>query len=131
MSESAPAPSREEIGLFSFRVWSYKQGEMVALLVHLGDHLGLYRAMAGAGPLGAAELAARAGLYERWVTEWLRGNGAATSCHRWRIFSGGYTHDSWVCGAGENSMNPVRRIRFAISTPPAGPRAATVNRGDP
>ena len=50
---------------------------MVSLLIHLGDRLGLYRAMAGAGPLTAGELARRAGLHERWVLEWLRAHGAA------------------------------------------------------
>jgi hypothetical protein len=40
-------------------VWSYKQGEMVSLLVHLGDRLGLYRVMDGAATLTAQELAAR------------------------------------------------------------------------
>lgn len=67
----------EEISLFAFRVWNYKQGEMVALLINLGDRLGLYRAMQGAGPITSAELAERTGLHERWVREWLRGQGAA------------------------------------------------------
>jgi 2-polyprenyl-3-methyl-5-hydroxy-6-metoxy-1,4-benzoquinol methylase len=66
----------EEVSRFAFRVWSYKQGEMVSLLVHLGDRLGLYRALDGAGPLSADELAARTGLHPRWVREWLRGNAA-------------------------------------------------------
>jgi hypothetical protein len=39
--------------------------------VYLGDRLGLYRAMAGAGPLTAAELAARADVSERYAREWL------------------------------------------------------------
>ena len=77
MSTTPPAPSSEKIGLFAFQVWSYKQGEMVALLIHLGDRLGLYRAMTGTGPVRATELAERTGLHERWVTEWLRGNAAA------------------------------------------------------
>jgi 2-polyprenyl-3-methyl-5-hydroxy-6-metoxy-1,4-benzoquinol methylase len=71
------APTEEEVGLFAFQVWSYKQGEMVSLLIHLGDRLGLYRAMVGAGPLTSEELADRTGLQERWVREWLRGQGAA------------------------------------------------------
>jgi SAM-dependent methyltransferase len=37
----------------------------------LGDRLGLYRAMTGAGPLTAGKLAATTGLNERLVTEWL------------------------------------------------------------
>ncbi len=50
---------------------------MVSLLIHLGDRLGLYRAMWGAGPVSSQELADRTGLHERWVREWLRGQGAA------------------------------------------------------
>jgi 2-polyprenyl-3-methyl-5-hydroxy-6-metoxy-1,4-benzoquinol methylase len=46
------------------------------LLLHLGDRLGLYKAMAGAGPLTSAELAQRTGTVERYVREWL-GNQAA------------------------------------------------------
>jgi len=63
--------------LFAFKVWSYKQGEMVSLLIHLGDRLGLYRALDGAGSLTARELSARTSLHERWLLEWLRGNAAA------------------------------------------------------
>jgi ubiquinone/menaquinone biosynthesis C-methylase UbiE len=40
--------------------------------VLIGDRLGLYRAMAGAGPVTAAELAARTGTAPRHVAEWLR-----------------------------------------------------------
>jgi len=76
MSEPGIA-SEEEIGLLAYQVWTYKQGEMVSLLIHLGDRLGLYRAMWGAGPLSSQEVADRTGLHERWVREWLRGQGAA------------------------------------------------------
>jgi 2-polyprenyl-3-methyl-5-hydroxy-6-metoxy-1,4-benzoquinol methylase len=62
---------------YSFTVWSYKQGEVVSLLIHLGDELGLYRAMAGAGPLTSVDLAERTGLNERLLREWLLGNAAA------------------------------------------------------
>ncbi|WP_169445906.1 class I SAM-dependent methyltransferase [Streptomyces clavuligerus] len=41
------------------------------LAVSLGDRLGLYRAMAGAGPLTPAALAARTGTQELYVREWL------------------------------------------------------------
>ncbi|MCU1498386.1 MAG: hypothetical protein JWM47_2339 [Acidimicrobiales bacterium] len=70
-------PTDEEVGLFAYQVWSYKQGEMVSLLIHLGDRLGLYRSLVGAGPVTSVELAERTGLQERWVREWLRGQGAA------------------------------------------------------
>jgi 2-polyprenyl-3-methyl-5-hydroxy-6-metoxy-1,4-benzoquinol methylase len=67
----------DEVGRFAFRVWSYKQGEMVSLLIHLGDRLGLYRALEDAGAVTADELAGRTGLHPRWLREWLRGNAAA------------------------------------------------------
>jgi 2-polyprenyl-3-methyl-5-hydroxy-6-metoxy-1,4-benzoquinol methylase len=46
-------------------------------MIHLGDRLGLYRAMAGQGPMSAAGLAHRTGLHERWLLEWLRSQAAA------------------------------------------------------
>jgi 2-polyprenyl-3-methyl-5-hydroxy-6-metoxy-1,4-benzoquinol methylase len=67
----------EEVARFAFRVWGYKQGEMVSLLVHLGDRLGLYRALDGVGALTADDLARETGLHPRWLREWLRGNAAA------------------------------------------------------
>lgn len=47
-----------------------------AALVVLGEKLGLYRAMDGAGPLTSAELAARTGTAERYVREWLAAQAA-------------------------------------------------------
>jgi SAM-dependent methyltransferase len=41
------------------------------VMVSLGSRLGLYQAMAGAGPLSSKELASRAGCAERYVREWL------------------------------------------------------------
>lgn len=47
-----------------------------AALVVIGDRLGLYKAMAGAGPMTPAELARRTETAERYVQSWL-GNQAA------------------------------------------------------
>jgi len=60
----------------SFKIWSYKQGEMVALMIHLGDRLGIYKAMSGEGLLSAEQLAEKTGYKERWLLEWLRGQAA-------------------------------------------------------
>jgi SAM-dependent methyltransferase len=55
-------------------------GDMAAaisgLMVHLGDELGLYRAMAGAGAISPDELAARTGTDARYVREWLNNQAA-------------------------------------------------------
>jgi len=75
MNQTAIDP--DELKRYSFNVWSYKQGEMVSLMVHLGDRLGLYKALDGAGPVTPSELAEQTGLQERWLLEWLRGQAAA------------------------------------------------------
>ena len=46
------------------------------VMVSLGSKLGLYKAMACAGPLSAKEVAARAGCAERYVREWLNSQAA-------------------------------------------------------
>lgn len=46
-------------------------------MVVIGDRLGLYRAMAGAGPMTPEELASRIGATERYVREWLGAQAAA------------------------------------------------------
>lgn len=66
---------------YSFSVWNYKMGEMVSLMIHLGDRLGLYKALQGSGALTAGELAEKTGLQERWLLEWLRGQAAARLLH--------------------------------------------------
>ena len=45
-------------------------------LVRIGDKLGLYRAMSGAGPLTSQELADRTETAERYVREWLAAQAA-------------------------------------------------------
>jgi 2-polyprenyl-3-methyl-5-hydroxy-6-metoxy-1,4-benzoquinol methylase len=50
---------------------------LTATLVNVGDRLGLYRAMAGKGPMTAAELATTTDTTERYVAEWLAGQAAS------------------------------------------------------
>src|SRR5687768_16945975 len=47
------------------------------VMVSLGHKLGLYKAMTGAGPLSAGELAVRSGCAERYLREWLNAQAAA------------------------------------------------------
>ncbi|MEU8582687.1 class I SAM-dependent methyltransferase [Streptomyces abikoensis] len=58
---------------FAGRFLDDVSGGMTSVLVALGDRLGLFRALADGGPASSAELAARAGLDERHVREWLLG----------------------------------------------------------
>ena len=79
MNDAALDP--DALKRFSFSVWNYKMGEMVSLMIHLGDRLGLYKALQGAGSVSAAELAVITGLKERWLLEWLKGQAAARLLH--------------------------------------------------
>lgn len=76
--EASPEATAEEIGLFAFQVASQMSGAVTAAMIHLGDRLGLYRAMHSSGrPMTTSELAAATGLVERWVREWAYNQAAA------------------------------------------------------
>ncbi len=62
---------------FALSVWKYKEGELVSLMIHIGDRLGLYEPLADGAPTTPGDLATRTGLDERWVAEWLLGQAAA------------------------------------------------------
>jgi SAM-dependent methyltransferase len=72
-----PTADPDLTALMALRVWTYKQGEVVSLMIHLGDRLGLYRAMADGAVLRADDLAQRTGLHPRWLLEWLRSQAGA------------------------------------------------------
>ena len=75
---SRPAPDPDRLKLYAFNLFTKLEGAVTGAMVHLGDRLGLYRALDAAGrPLTSAELAAAAGLDERWVREWAYNQGAA------------------------------------------------------
>ena len=78
MSMVAAAPSIDEQKLmaFVFRAVDEVGATLNAALVVMGDKLGLYRAMAGAGPLTPADIANRTGTAERYVEEWLNAQAA-------------------------------------------------------
>jgi SAM-dependent methyltransferase len=78
---------------------------MHAPLVLLGDRLGLYKAMAGAGELTSADLAARTGLDERYVREWLNANAAS-----------GYV--AYNASAGTYSLPPEQAMALAVEDSP-------------
>ena len=75
-------------------------------MVYLGDQLGLYKAMAAAGPVTPAELAAQTGTDERYVREWLDNQAA-----------GGYvTYDA---AARTYELPPEQALALADEDSPA------------
>jgi len=66
-----------KLNAFMERVVGDMGAAMHATLVVIGDKLGLYKAMVGAGPLTPAELAGKTGTAERYVREWLNANAAS------------------------------------------------------
>ena len=67
----------EKLSKYSLDTWLFKQGEMVSLVIHLGNRLGLYEAMDGAGNITSKDLAKLTECHDRWILEWLRCNAAA------------------------------------------------------
>jgi SAM-dependent methyltransferase len=66
----------EKLQAFVFKAVDEVGATLNTALVVMGDKLGLYRAMNGAGPLTPAELADRTGSAERYVREWLNAQAA-------------------------------------------------------
>jgi SAM-dependent methyltransferase len=65
---------REKVAQMAQRVFGILEGALTAGTIYLGDRLGLYRALDEMpGPASSVEIAARTGLHERWVREWLQG----------------------------------------------------------
>jgi SAM-dependent methyltransferase len=75
------------------------------VMVSLGNKLGLYRAMADAGPLSSHEVAKRAGCAERYVREWLNAQVA-----------GGYV--DYHPSSGTYELSPEQAAVLADDTSP-------------
>jgi ubiquinone/menaquinone biosynthesis C-methylase UbiE len=82
-----------------------------AVLVRIGDRLGLYRAMAEVGPITPAALARRTGTHERYVREWLANQAA-----------GGYV--SYDPDAGTYTLPPEQAMALATEDSPASVQGA-------
>ncbi len=67
----------EKLKDFVEHVFGFLSGAVVSGMIYLGDRLGLYHALREAGTVTSQDLAAKTGLNERWVREWLRGQAGA------------------------------------------------------
>jgi SAM-dependent methyltransferase len=76
MAVDAPTINEERLNAFLGQVVGELGATVNAGLIVLGDRLGLYKAMAGAGPIKPATLAERTGTAERYVREWLNAQAA-------------------------------------------------------
>ena len=81
----------------------------------MGDKLGLYRALAGAGPLTPAELAERTGTAERYVREWLNAQAA-----------GGYVE--YDPDSGRYTLPPEQAVALTDERAPPTCRASSRSR---
>lgn len=73
----ASTSTHDPLMAFALRTINDIAAGYTGVMVSLGSKLGLYKALAGAGPLSAREVAARSGCAERYVREWLNAQAAS------------------------------------------------------
>jgi SAM-dependent methyltransferase len=71
VDERAETPTADATDDFSLRVLDDVATCFRGALAYIGDKLGIFRAMKGAGPLTTDQLAAKTNLNERYLQEWL------------------------------------------------------------
>jgi SAM-dependent methyltransferase len=101
---AAVALDEARLGEFVQRFISDMGATHHAVTVVVGDRLGLYRALADAGPAAARDVAAAAGCDERYTREWLNAQAASGYCE-FDPATGHYhlTPEQTACLADENS----------------------------
>jgi SAM-dependent methyltransferase len=106
MSTPAAQPlDQGKLHEFVMRAVGEMGAAMNAALIVIGDKLGLYKAMSGAGPVTSAELAKKTGTAERYVREWLACQAA-----------GGFvTYDA---ASGRYTLPPEQALALADETSP-------------
>jgi len=104
--EEPVAIDGEKLEQFVFRAVDEVGATLNSALVVMGDKLGLYKALAGAGPLTPMELARRTGVAERYVQEWLNAQAA-----------GGYV--DYEGATGTYTLPPEHAIALADESSPA------------
>lgn len=75
-SNSSAALDQDALMAFAMRATNDLAAGYTGVMVSLGAKLGLYKALAGSGPLSAREVATRTQCAERYVREWLNSQAA-------------------------------------------------------
>jgi SAM-dependent methyltransferase len=76
MSASAQPANETKLHEFMMKAVGEMGAAMNAALILVGDKLGIYKAMAGAGPMTSEEIAVKTKTHERYVREWLAAQSA-------------------------------------------------------
>ena len=76
MAVQTSAINMDKLNAFMGQVVGELGATVNAGLIVIGDRLGLYKAMAAAGPVTSSELAEKTGTAERYVREWLNAQAA-------------------------------------------------------
>lgn len=76
-ASQAVQPDESKLHEFMMKAVGDMGAAMHAALIIVGDNLGLYKAMAGAGPMTPGELAEKTKTNERYIREWLNANAAS------------------------------------------------------
>ena len=76
MSASAQPVNEGKLHEFMMKAVGEMGAAMNAALILVGDKLGIYKAMAGSGPMASEEIAAKTKTHERYVREWLAAQSA-------------------------------------------------------
>ena len=74
--QAAPAVDMDKLMSFVFKAVDEVGATLNAALVVMGDRLGYYQTLAGAGPLAPADLAERTGTSQHYAREWLNAQAA-------------------------------------------------------
>src|SRR4051794_38152594 len=77
MTTTAPDETAERRDALVGRLFEATLGGFDLLAIHLGDRLGLYRALSDSGPSTPPEVAAVAGIAPRYAREWLEQQAVA------------------------------------------------------
>jgi hypothetical protein len=77
MTSTAEKVDIEKTKKTAEHVFGMLGGALVSAMIYLGDRMGLYQALDGAGAVSSEQLAQKTGLHERWIREWLYGQAAA------------------------------------------------------
>jgi 2-polyprenyl-3-methyl-5-hydroxy-6-metoxy-1,4-benzoquinol methylase len=103
--DSKPQIDSTKLHEFMGRAVGDMGAAMSAVLVRIGDKLGLYKALAKHGPLTSSELVKRTKTHERYIREWLNNQAA-----------GGYIN--YDTGSLRYSLSPEQTLALAEESSP-------------